>query len=135
LQSSGLSDYVFILEAKSAIMTTKEKRQRLGHILAGIIILIHAYEHYEKGESITFHLIAGIVFLLVAFFHHPLSKRAKWVDGLFYFIEALVFFYTSYEYFHHGKKALPFAYLLAGIGYVVATVLISRKKMRMVEEH
>jgi hypothetical protein len=110
-------------------------RRKIGHIVAGFIILVHAYERHDKGESIAFHLTAGILFLLVAFLHHPLSKKFKWIDGTFYLIEAVVFFFTAYEYFHHGKKALPYAHLIAGIGYLVAAVLVSRKRMRMSNTH
>jgi hypothetical protein len=116
-------------------MDRKEKFRKLGHILAGIIILLHAYERFVKGESIALHLVAGIIFLLIAFLHHPLSKRFRWIDGIFYFIEAVVLFYTSYEYFHHGKKLLHFAYAFAGLGYLVATFIVTRKKMNTPAHH
>ena len=113
----------------------KEKMRRIGHIIVGVVLLIHAYEHHEKGEAPWVHLVAGIVFLSIAIFHHPLSKKFKWIDGVFYLIEAIAIFYTAYGYFHHGKKALPFAYLAAGIGYVIGAILISRKKMRTAGVH
>jgi hypothetical protein len=113
----------------------REKRRRIGHIIVGFVLLIHAYEHYEKGEAPWVHLIAGIVFLSIAVFHHPLSKRFKWIDGVFYLIEAIAIFYTAYGYFHHGKKALPVAYLAAGVGYMIAAIIVSKKKMRNVAVH
>lgn len=113
----------------------REKRRRIGHIIAGFALLIHAYDHYEKGEGPWVYLIAGIVFLSIALFHHTLSKKFKWIDGVFYLIEAIALFYTAYGYFHHGKKALPFAYLAAGIGFVIASIIISRKKMRSAVQH
>jgi len=113
----------------------KEKLLRVGHIVAGVTLLLHAYEHHEKGDNFWVHLIAGIVFLSIAVFHHPLSKKIKWIDGAFYIIEAIAIFYTAYEYFHHGKKALAYTYLTSGIIYVIAAVLISRKKMRTAAAH
>lgn len=113
----------------------REKVRRIGHYIAGVTLLLHAYGHYDKGENFWVHLIAGIVFLSIAVFHHSLSKKFKWIDGVFYLIEAIAIFYTAYEYFHHDKKALPYVYLVAGFGYVIGAVLISRKKMRGAAVH
>lgn len=113
-----------------------EKRKKIAHILAGAIIFIHGYEKMEKGESSywLFYLL-GIIFILMAIFHKQLVQKIKWGDGLFYLIEAVVLFIIAYDYWHHGKKALPFAYLVAAIGYVIASILISRKSMKVKDSH
>jgi hypothetical protein len=90
----------------------KEKIKRVAHISAGLVILIHAYEKYESGHgSYWFFTIFGILFLSVAFFHHLLAQKYPWVDAVFLIIEAILSLIVAYEFFHVGKKALPFVFL------------------------
>jgi FtsH-binding integral membrane protein len=94
------------------LIKNKEKAKRVAHISAGFVILIHAYEKYESGHgSFLFFGIFGIVFLMIAFFHHQLSKKYPWIDAVFFIIEAILSLIVAYEFFHVGKKALPFTYL------------------------
>lgn len=89
----------------SQLKGNKEKREKLMHILAGAIILVHAYEKYEMHEhSYVFFLVAGLVFLTVALAHHRLAKIFSYVDGCFLCIEATVYAVVAADYFHLGKK-------------------------------
>jgi hypothetical protein len=98
------------------LIKNKEKARRVAHIAAGFVILIHAYEKYESGHGpYLFFTIFGIIFLSVAFFHHQLAKKFPWIDAVFFIIEAILSLIVAYEYFHVGKKALPFTYLLLSI--------------------
>lgn len=113
-----------------------EKTKKIAHILAGTIILVHGYEKMEKGESSYWlFYLAGIIFLLMALFHKQLVQKIKWGDGLFYLIEAVVLFIIAYDYWHHGKKALPLTYLGAATGYIISSILISRKRMKAKDVH
>jgi hypothetical protein len=94
------------------LIKNKEKARRVAHIAAGFVILIHAYEKYESHHSsYLFFGIFGVVFLSVAFFHHQLAQKFPWVDAVFFIIEAILSLIVAYEFFHVGKKALPFTYL------------------------
>lgn len=94
----------------------KEKRRRIAHIVAGFIILVHAYEKYETGHgSYLFFLIAGLVFLSIAIFHSLIEKKAPWIDGVFFAIEGVLSLIVAYEHFHLGKKALPWTYVALAI--------------------
>ncbi len=113
-----------------------EKSKKIAHILAGVVILLHGYEKMEKSESsYWFFYLSGIVFILMALFHKQLVQKIKWADGLFYIIEAMVLFIIAYDYWHHGKKALPFAYLIAAIGYVIVSIIVSGKSMKVTDSH
>jgi hypothetical protein len=91
----------------------KEKRQRFAHIIAGFVILIHAYEKYETGHaSYKFFALAGLVFLSIAIFHPVIEKKVPWVDGVFLIIEGVLSIIIALDFFHMGKKALPYTYLL-----------------------
>ncbi|MES3018105.1 MAG: hypothetical protein V4721_10010 [Bacteroidota bacterium] len=99
-----------------------EKRNRIIHIVFGFIILIHAWEKYETGHGpFLFFLIAGLIFVTLAILHPVLEKRYPWIDGVFFVIEGTLSLIVSYDYFHMGKKALPFAYIaVAMLQYFVA---------------
>ena len=72
----------------SAFRASKEKRKQFAHVLAGAIILLHAYEKYESGHaSHIWFWIFGIIFLTIAVLHHRISTSAPWIDGVFFVIE------------------------------------------------
>lgn len=105
-----------------------EKKEMLAHIIAGVIILVHAYEKFDLQESsYIFFLIAGIIFLCVAVFHHRLAHRFFYIDGIFFLIEASLYAIIAADYFHEGKKALPWCYVLVTIGYCFVAVIKAKK--------
>lgn len=98
------------------LVKNKDKRKRFVHITAGFIILIHAYEKYESGHSsYGYFIVAGLVFLAIAVFHPVIERRLPWVDGVFFVIEGVLSLIVAYDYFHMGKKALPYCYLLVAV--------------------
>ena len=106
----------------------KEKLKRISHFFAGFVILLHGYERWEHHHaSHVFFFIAGAVFLSIAIFHHQLAARFPLIDTVFFLIEAFLSFVVAWEYFEAGKKALPFAYLAAGVMQVVAVFIWRRK--------
>lgn len=114
----------------------KALKQKLGHIMAAMIILVHAWEKHELHEhSWIFFAVAGIVFLAVALLHHSIAKVFPYVDGVFFLIEAAVYMLIAIEYFHLGKKALPWAYVFATVCYCVAAVIKGRKRSRIHRQH
>lgn len=115
----------------SRLRRNKEKKKKLAHIIAGFTILIHAYERYEGGhDTYLWFAIAGIVFMCVAALHHQIAKKAPWVDGVFFVIEACLSFIVAQEYFHAGKKALPWCYVAIGVFQLVIAVVMGRKGVR-----
>src|SRR3982751_73178 len=97
---------------KARMIKNREKRKRIAHIAAAFVILIHAYGHYEENHaSYIFFVIAGLVFLTIALLHPLIEKKAPWVDGVFFVIEGILSLIVCYDFFHMGKKALPFVYL------------------------
>jgi len=108
--------------------TTRERKEKIGHVLAAIIILVHALEKHELHEdSWLFFAISGIVFLGVAIMHHRIAKVFPYVDGVFFIIEAMLYAIIAAEYFHKGKKALPWCYVFATIAYTVSAFIRAKK--------
>lgn len=108
--------------------------RKIAHVLAGFVILIHAFEKFEQNEpSYPYLTIAGIVFMLVAIFHHHIGRRFPYVDSLFLVIEAAVYAMIALEYFYAGKKWLPWAWVFATIANLAFAFIKghkSRKKHR-----
>lgn len=114
----------------------REKKKKIAHILAGLVILVHGYEKFTSGHgSWLFFIFSGLVFLGFALLHHQLSKKMPWIDGVFFIIEGLLSFTVAYDYFHMGKKALPWCYLAVGIAQIVIAVVVSRKASRSHAAH
>ena len=110
------------------LIKNQEKRKRIAHIVSGFIILIHAYEKYESGHhSFIYFTIAGLVFLAVALLHPLIERRAPWVDGVFFVIEGILSLIVAADYFHLGKKALPYCYLLVAVFQFVIAFVRSKK--------
>ncbi len=107
----------------------KEKIQRFAHILAGFIILVHAYEKYDLHQSsYILFLVLGLIFLSIAFMHHTLAKYSHFVDSIFLIIEAICLAIIAADFFNEGKKALPYCYIVASVMYVVVAFIKYRKK-------
>ena len=115
------------------LVKDREKRKSIAHIVAGFVILIHAYEKYESGhESYKLFTLAGVIFLAVAILHPVIEKKAPWVDGVFFIIEGLLSFVVAADFFHMGKKALPYTYLALG---VFQFIMAFRKSKKGIEHH
>lgn len=101
-----------------------------------MVILLHAWEKMETGHGpYLLFLVAGLVFLAVAILHPIIEKKAPWIDGLFFVIEAMLTFSIALEYFHLHKKWLPWSYVVTGLGQLLAAVIFSRKGMKAHREH
>ena len=98
------------------LIKNDDKRKRVAHIGAAVVILINAYDNFESGQPIyKLFLVAGFVVLLLALFHHSIEKKAPWVDGVFFIIEGLLSLVVAFNYFHLGKKALPVTFVLLAV--------------------
>jgi hypothetical protein len=98
------------------LVKDRNKRRRLAHIGAGIVILIHAYEKYESNhQSYISFTIAGLIFLTIALLHPLIEKKAPWIDGIFLVIEGILSIVVAIDYFGMGKKALPATYLALAV--------------------
>ena len=104
------------MSPRRRLIKNKEKRNRVVHIMSGFIILIHAFEKWEGGhDSYMYFALAGLVFLTLAIFHPVIERKLPWVDGVFFVIEGLLSLLVAADYFHMGKKALPFCYLATAL--------------------
>lgn len=102
---------------------SKELRVRLAHFLAALIIVVKGVDkidhHHPVGGGILIGI--GIIIGLMVIWHHRLASYIKSFDAMMYLGEAIVLGIVSWLYFQDGKKALPLAYVVATLGYLVAS--------------
>ncbi len=101
-----------------------EKKEKIAHFIAGFIILVHGYERYDlQKPAYIFFFIAGILFLSLAFFHHRVAHRFPYIDGVFFLIESFCYGMIAADFFHEGKKALPWCYAVVTIAYCIVGII------------
>jgi hypothetical protein len=116
-----------------SLLERRRKLKKYAHIVAGFVILIHAYEKYESGHGpYLIFTIAGLIFLSVAFFHRIIEKKAPWIDGFFFFIEGILSVFVAIDFFHMGKKALPYTYIFLSL---IQFFMAFRKSRKGIEAH
>lgn len=112
---------------------TPDKKQNIkkaGHLIAGFVILLHAYHRFEEDHSnYILFLVFGLLFLSVAIFHHSLQKRFPWVDTVFFTIEGILSFVIAYENFALDKNGLGTMYIIAGLFQFFGLYML-RKRIR-----
>jgi hypothetical protein len=108
---------------------SKEKRKQLAHALAGVVILLKAFDKAEHGHALP-GIILGIIgaaIIVMSIFHHRLAHYVKSFDSLVFLCEAVVLGIVSGLYFHDGKTGLPYSYGLASVGYLIASFVTFRR--------
>ncbi len=108
----------------------KLKPKKLGHILAGFLILLHGIEKVETDELFPwFYFIMGFIVLTLALFHDKIESISKYTDAIFCFIESIMVFFIAIDMFEANKKFLPWFYVFASLMYFFAGYrLISKTK-------
>ena len=110
----------------------KENLRTFGHILAGIVILLHGYKAFEDHHPTGWIFVTlGTLFLLIAIFHHRLVHRFPKIDGVVFLIEAVAILATAYDHYHEGKVYLPWVFLAAMVPYLVLGILILSGKKQL----
>lgn len=111
-----------------------EAQQRFAHAMAGVLLLVHAFEKFEQHhvKAGTAFVLFGMAFVLYAWFHprlhgHPIAPHLE--TGVF-LIEGTAITITAAVYFHAGKKGLPACYMIAAVMYFVQAILQHRRNLR-----
>ena len=107
--------------------------------------MLHSIHHFLTGavlitkgiDKISHHAIIGSLILLfgiiiLAFFFYTLFKRnhSENLELTVNWFEALVSLFMAYIFFTEGARFLPYAFLLAAIGFFIAIYVHSRKRSR-----
>jgi hypothetical protein len=112
--------------------------ERLAHYLAGGIIIIKGIDkadHFDQHPLVCLFLFFMGAFIIFANYkHHYFEGIFKEFKAFLFFSEGLVLAVISYYYFAEGKKALPYAYALTAVAYIIFSIVMYRKKSRIIAE-
>lgn len=96
-----------------------ERLQRLAHVLAAVVILLHGYGDVEKGHAMGWlYIVIGLAALALGLAHHRLKGRFARIDAVFHLIEAIMAELIGVSYLHEGKTYLPWASFAAALPYL-----------------
>lgn len=101
--------------------------QKLVHLLAAFAILMKALAKLEHPEGswpvIMLFLAATITIVLITVFHERLHRHERLLDASVYAIESVVMAIVAWLYFHEGARWLPYAFVIASVGFAIAFVV------------
>ncbi|GAB4003897.1 hypothetical protein GCM10028808_00440 [Spirosoma migulaei] len=128
----------YTLFTKNDLMAlSKETRKQMAHALAGVIISIKGIDKIEHHHEIMGSVLIGIgvVIIGLTIYHHRLAKYIKSFDALVFLVEAIVLSIVSILYLQDGKKALPIAYIVASLAYLVAAYRSYHRDKKAISHH
>ena len=108
-------------------MNNKVKANLLSiqHLFVALILIPKGYDKIEHHYNFTgwIILLMGIIVLSYFIFQKlTKSKNHLFVIGVHLF-ESIALFLTSYIYFEERKSFLPYMTIIAGIGFLIATII------------
>jgi tryptophan-rich sensory protein len=103
----------------------KKKLLSINHFLVAVILMTKGFDKIQHHHSLIGWtiLFLGIVVLSYFIFIKLSKKRHSTLDLTIHFFESIALFLTSYVYFKEGKLFLPYITLIAGIGFLIATIM------------
>ena len=99
------------------------------HLLLGSTLILKGYDKFHHHN-----ILGGLIFLfgiivLVYFVYMILTKEhSRTMHILIHLFEALVSLFIAYIFFKEGKKYVPYVFILAAIGFLIATYVSIRKR-------
>lgn len=112
-------------------MKIKKRLLAIHHFIVSIILMTKGFDKIQHHHSFIGWtiLLLGII-VLIYFIFLKVSKKSHTTIGLVvHFFESIALFFTTYVYFQEGKTFLPYITLIAGIGFLIITLLhITRHK-------
>lgn len=103
----------------------KESLQKLGHLIAGLLTLVHGFEEFEAGAlgSAAGYFIFSIGFLVIAGAHKTMLKKFMQGDVAFFLLEAVIILYSGWHYKAKGQTFLYYTMAGSGFCYILFAML------------
>jgi uncharacterized membrane protein HdeD (DUF308 family) len=99
----------------------KRQFKQAGHLLAGVLILVHGIAAFRQRdfEAAVVYLVIAILVLAIAVSHRYMNQRFRRVDVAFFLLEAATLIFSAWEY--RAEKGYILSYLMfaVGIGYAI----------------
>ena len=99
----------------------KGKLKQGGHLLAGLLILVHGFAAFEEKDfkAAAGYLGVAILALIVAGLHKFINRNFRQADVAFFFLEAATLLFSAWEYREENRIVLSYFIAAAGIGYLL----------------
>ncbi len=99
----------------------KGKLKQAGHLLAGVLLMIHGFASFEDKDfkAAAGYLGVAILALMIAGLHKFINRTFSQADVAFFLLEAVTLFYSAWEYRDEERFALSYFITAAGIGYFI----------------
>jgi len=103
----------------------KNKLLSIHHFIVAVILISKGFGKIQHHHSIigwTIFLL-GISILLYFIFIKISRKSHFFLELVVHLFESIALFLTAYVYFQEGKSLLPYVTMIAGIGFLIATII------------
>ena len=104
-----------------------KRKQQLPLIAGAAVFLLAAVVAYQDND-IIFALIYVLMFALNFAALKFVERLPAQTNTILSLANALLSFYQSYQFFQIGKKGLPYAYLIAAVGFLITTYFTFKKQ-------
>ncbi len=108
-------------------MTSSDRKQKLPLIVAASVFLISALASFMSG-NFTFAFLNLAMALLNFVALRFIERMPERTNALIHLANAVLAFFTAYDFFRAGKKGLPYAWLIAGLVFTIAFIIFLRKQ-------
>jgi 4-hydroxybenzoate polyprenyltransferase len=106
--------------------------KQFAHLIAGLLILAHGFEAFEKRDtklSIIF-LAFALLILIIAGIHLWLEKQIKKIGAAFFMLEAFALYYSAWQYKVGGNKLMLIVSVLVASLYVWYAIYLFSSRSR-----
>jgi tryptophan-rich sensory protein len=103
----------------------KTKILSIQHLFVALILIPKGYDKIEHHYSLIGWIILfmGLI-IFVYFVYQKLTKTKNHLLAIgVHLFESIALFLTSYVYFEERKRFLPYITIIAGIGFLIATII------------
>jgi hypothetical protein len=108
-------------------MNSKIKTNLLSiqHLFVALILIPKGYDKIEHHYNLIgwFIMLMGIIVLIYFFYQKIIKTKSHFLLIAVHLFESVALFLTSYVYFEEGKRFLPYITIIAGIGFLIATII------------
>jgi len=125
-------------EVHAAELSPRQRRasllQKFVHFLTALTLTLKGVskmEHPHGYEAVIALFLASAIYIVViTILHDRLHAHARTLTLSVYAIESLVSAVMAWVYFHEGKHALPYAFILAALLFAIALLVQARRSRR-----
>jgi FtsH-binding integral membrane protein len=113
----------------------KNKLLSIHHFIVAVILMSKGFDKIQHHHNLIGWtiLLLGIIVLSYFIFIKLSKKSHSFLELVIHFFESIALFLTTYVYFQEGKSFLPYVTMIAGIGFLIATIIHLKEHYKRLE--